>query len=98
MGPLFETILHLDPHGKTIPHRQEMQYPSFMGKERFQEVCPKSRRLDRLAGPSMKTGERELNLTVPAGGDLYQSLLGASKEGDTGRWICEGQAGGIRYA
>jgi hypothetical protein len=41
--------------------------------------------------------ERGLNEAFPAGGDLYRSIFETCKHGDSGGWICEREAGGIRY-
>lgn len=41
--------------------------------------------------------DRDLNQVFPAGGETYKSLLDACKSGDAAGWICEREAGGIRY-
>lgn len=41
--------------------------------------------------------EQDLEKQFPAAGPYVQSILDACRAGDAGGWICEREAGGIRY-
>jgi hypothetical protein len=47
--------------------------------------------------PLDKQLESDLNLRFPVGGNVYAALFEGCKRGDAEGWICEREAGGIRY-
>jgi hypothetical protein len=54
--------------------------------------------LDTIRDRQLDTGlEQTLGEKFPAGGAYCRSVLSACQEGDAGGWICDREAGGIRY-
>lgn len=79
-APVFETILHLAPHGKRSRITRECTILPLKVKQRFRGGVSKISWIGSV-GALGEMGERELRLTFPASGDPYQSPLGASGEG-----------------
>ena len=52
----------------------------------------------RISGRALdKALEEDLNRTFPADGALFQSVFGACRDGIAAGWMCNREAGGIRY-
>ena len=67
-----------------------------MDRTEFQELL--NPLLTKLDGwPLDATLEAALNAEFPSGGAFYNSVLEACRQGDTEGWICNREAGGIRY-
>jgi hypothetical protein len=79
-APVFETILHLAPHGKRSRITRECTILPLKVKQGFRGGVSKISWIGSV-GALGEMGERELRLTFPASGDPYQSPLGASREG-----------------
>jgi hypothetical protein len=53
---------------------------------------------DRIGGRALdKALEADLNRTFPADGALFQSVFAACRAGIAAGWMCNREAGGIRY-
>jgi hypothetical protein len=67
-----------------------------MTKDAFQEML--TRVTSRINSRALDQNlERELNEAFPPKGEFYDAILGACKQGAGEGWICEREAGGIRY-
>ena len=67
-----------------------------MDKSAFQKLVVEV--VDWIGSRALDTElERDLNRTFRVGDTVYSAMLEACKRGDNEGWICEREAGGIRY-
>jgi hypothetical protein len=73
-----------------------MKYNASMSKRRFEELVTTVTNWigNRPLDGSLEEG---LNANFPANGEFYTSMLAICTDGAAEGWICEREAGGIRY-